>query len=194
MTRRTTWQILPVLILPILLIGGIDQTTRNALKVQQILKKFETHRPTSKNRRLTAEVTQSELNAYIKYRLTQEKDPHIKGLEVFLLEGNRIRGKLRSDSRPFNLSFLFGDILNFDFKGVLYTRMGKARLNLNALELNGQPVKPAMLDLILSAAAQYNGTEPTRIGDWYELPKGIHRITVNKGRAVLYHRLSLKNQ
>lgn len=188
MKSRAAWQILSVLILAILLIGGIDRTTKNAMKVQQILNKFETHRPTSKTGNLTAEVTQTELNAYIKYRLTQEKDPHIKGLEVVLLKDNHVRGKLRSDSRPFNLSFLFGDILNFDFKGILYTRKGKARLNLNALELNGQPVKPEMLDLILSAAAQYNGTKPTRIGDWYELPNGIHRITVNKGKAVLYNR------
>jgi hypothetical protein len=180
------WQILSVLILAIALIGGIDQVTKNALKVQQILNNFETQRPTSKNRKLTAEVTQTELNAYIKHRLTQDKDPCIKGLQVVLLEDNHVRGKLRSNSRPFNLSFLFGDILDFDFKGILYTRKGKARLALNALELNGQPIKPEMLDLILSAAAQFNGTPPARIGDWYELPKGIHRITVNNGKAVLY--------
>lgn len=187
MTSRATWQISSVLILAILLIGGIDQMTKNALKVQQILNKFETHRPASKNRKLTAEVSQTELNAYIKYRLTQEKAPHIKGLKVVLLEDNHVRGKLESDSKPFNLSFLFGDILYFDFKGILYTRKGKARLALTALELNGQPIKPEMLDLILSAAAQYNGTAPTRIGDWYELPKGIHHITVNKGMAVLHN-------
>lgn len=187
MKNRSTWHKWSVIILAMVLIGGIDQMTKNALKVQHILKKIETHRPRSKNKNLTAEVTQPELNAYIKYRLTQEKDPHLKGLKVALLENNRVRGKLRSDAKPFNISFLFGDVLDFDFSGILLTREGKARFHLQALELNGQPIKPEMLDLMLSAAAQYNGTEPAFIGDWYELPKGIHRITVHKGRATLYY-------
>ena len=46
--------------------------TKSALKVKHILKKIETHRPLSKNKKLTAEVTQTELNAYIRYRLAQE--------------------------------------------------------------------------------------------------------------------------
>lgn len=187
MKFRSSWQIISVISIALVLICSIDQTTKNALKVQHILKKIETHRRASNQQKQTTEVTQSELNDYIKYRLAKEKEAHIKGLKMVLLKNNQVRGNLRSDARPLNLSFLFGDILDFEFKGFLSTREGKARLKLSVLELNGQPIKPEMMDLILSAAAQYNGTKPIRLDDWYKLPKGIDRITVNNGKAILHY-------
>ena len=170
-----------------LLIGAIDQMTKDALKVKHILRTIERQPPRSDSKDLTAEVTEKELNAYIAHRLAQEKNPLINSLKVDLLENNHVRGKIRFDAEHLNLGLLLGDNLDFDFKGILYTRNGAARLDLIALYLGGQPVKPQVLDFVISTAARYYGSEVGGIGDWYELPKGIKRIMVTKAKAVAYY-------
>lgn len=187
MRRYLDWRIAALIGFAVFLIGGIDQTTLNALKVQHILKKIESHQPRPGSKQLTEQVTQTELNAYITHRLAKEKNPHVKSLKVNLLGNNQVKGKLSSDAQQLNLSLIYGDVLNFDFKGIVHTRDGKGRIDLRTLRLNGQPVSPQMLDLIISTVAQYNGTPPSRIGDWYELPKGIKSILVDKGKAFLYY-------
>jgi hypothetical protein len=78
------------------------------------------------------------------------------------------------------LDTLLGEELIFDFKGTILTRNGAARIDLIALQLNGQPVNPQVLDFVIHTAALVYRTESSGIGDWYELPKGINRITVIK--------------
>lgn len=187
MRRYLDWRIVALIGFCAVLIGGIDQTTLNALKVQHILKKIERHQPRPSSKHLPEEVTQRELNAYITHRLAKEKNPHIKSLQVTLLGNNHVQGKLRSDAEQLNLGLIYGEVLNFDFKGILHTRKGKGRIDLRTLRLNGRPVSPQMLDLIISTVAKYNGTPPSRIGDWYDLPKGIKSILVDKGKAFLYY-------
>jgi hypothetical protein len=176
-----------VICMSILLMGAIDQKTQNALKVAHLLKKIETHQCRSSSPDLTAKVTERELNDYIGYRLAQEKRPIIDNLNVNLLEDNHVQGKMILDAQQLNLGLFFGDKLDFDFKGRLYTRKGAARLDVSTLLLGGQPVQPYMLDMVLGAIALSTGTEVSRIDDWYDLPKGIDRITVKKGNATVYY-------
>ncbi len=82
---------------------------------------------------------------------------------------------------------LIGENLDFDFKGVFVTRNGVARIDLLALQLNGQPVNPQVLDFVIHTAALVYRAESSGIGDWYELPKGIKRITINKANAILHY-------
>ena len=169
------------------IIGGIDQKTKNALKVQHVLKSIERHASKPGSKDLSARVTQPELNDYIVYRLAQEKQFLIHKIEVHLLENNNVQGKLRLDAQQLNLGMLFGEVMDIDFKGTLHTRDGAARLDLAALELNSQPIKPQMLNLVFSAVSTYYGTEFGRIEDWRKLPKGINRIIVHKGWADLLY-------
>lgn len=171
----------------VILIGGIDQMTKDALKVKHILSMIERHPPRSDNSDLTAEVTEKELNAYIAYRLTQEKSPFISIIKVNLLDNNHVRGKIKFDAERLNLGALLGTDLNFDFKGIFHTRDGAAHLDLISLHLGGQPVKPQVLDFVLSTAALVYETDSGSIGDWYELPKGIKRIIVTKAKAVAHY-------
>lgn len=171
----------------VFLIGGIDQMTQDALKVKHILRTIEMQHPRSGSKELSAEVTEKELNAYIVHRLAQEKRPLFTSLEIDLLENNHVRGRLKFDAERLNLGVLLGEDLDFDFKGIFYTRDGAARLDLISLHLCGQPVKPQVLDFVLITAAMVYGTESGSIADWYELPKGIKRIMVKKATAVLYY-------
>jgi hypothetical protein len=181
------WRAWAVICLALLLVGAIDQKNRNALKIEQLLKKIENHDSRTDSRGRTAEVTERELNDYIGYRLTQEKRPIINSLNVKLLEKNHVQGKIIFDARQLNLGLFFGEALDFDFKGMVHSRRGAARLDLSTLYLNGRPVSTQTLDMVLGAIALYNETEPSRIDDWYALPKGIKRIVVKKGRAALYY-------
>ena len=171
----------------VLLIGAIDQMTKDALKVSHILRTIERHPPGSDSRGSTAEVTEKELNAYIAYRLAQEQKPVCDSLTVNLLDHNYVRGKLRFDAQRLNLDTLLGESLDFDFKGVFLTRDGAARIDLVSLQLNGQPVNPQVLDFVIHTAALVYRTESSGIGDWYELPKGISRISLFKAKAILYY-------
>jgi hypothetical protein len=171
----------------VLLIGAIDQTTKDALKVGHILRTIEMHPPGSDSGDLTAQVTEDELNAYIAYRLAQEQEPVCDSLTVQLLDHNHVHGKLRFDAQRLNVDTLLGENLDFDFKGVFLTRDGAARIDLVSLQLNGQPVNPQVLDFVIHTAALVHRTESSGINDWYEVPKGIKRIQINKAKAVLYY-------
>jgi hypothetical protein len=187
MKGRRIWRAWALICLAILSFGAIDQQNRNALKVEQLLKKIETHHSPTTKPTLTASVTEIELNDYIGYRLAREKRTEITHLKVHLLDGNQLQGKIVFDAQRINLGLLFGDALDFDFKGRLHSRGGAARIDLDKLLLHGRPVSPRTLDMVLGAIALYNGTEPCRTDDWYELPKGLKRIVVKKGRAALYY-------
>jgi hypothetical protein len=189
MTRNgLNWRELIALIgCAVLLIGAIDQTTKDALKVRHILRTIAEHPPRSDTQALSAEVTEKELNAYIAYRLAIEKEPVCDGLTVNLLEHNHVRGKIRFDAQRLSLDTLLGENLDFDFKGVFLTRDGAARIDLISLQLNGQPVNPQVLDFVIHTAGLVYRTESSGVDDWYELPKGIKRIQVNKANAVLYY-------
>ena len=169
------------------IIGGIDQRTKNALKVQHVLRTIERHTPKSGGENLYEKVTQPELNDYIAYRLAREKQSLVRKLDLDLLENNNVQGRLRLDAQQLNLGLLFGKVLDFDFEGTLHTKEGAGRLDLAALRLNGQPIKSQMLDLVLRAVSAYYGTELGRIDDWYKLPKGVKQIIVHQGWADVFY-------
>jgi hypothetical protein len=181
---RRAWVIV---CLAIFLVGAINQKSQNALKVAQLLKTIEIDHARPHSPDITADVTERELNDFIGYRLAQEKRSIINTLNVNLLDDNHVQGKIILDARQLNLNLLFGEQLDFDFKGRLQTRRGAARLDLSKLLLGGQPVQPQMVDMVLGAVALTNGTEPSRIDDWYPLPKGVDRIAVKKGKATVYY-------
>lgn len=167
--------------------GGIDPMTQNALKVMHILRTIERHQPRSGSGDLTAEVSQPELNDYIIYRLEKEKHPLIQKLTIKLLDANQVRGSVYLDANQLKLGLLFGQTLDFDLSGVLQTRNGTGRINLRTAKLHGRPVKPQVLDMVLKAVALYYGTDPVRLDDWHELPKGVKRIQTQEGKAVLFY-------
>ena len=179
--------LIAVLCCAALLIGAIDQMTKDVLKVRHILRTIAEATPRSDTQELSAEVTEKELNAYIAYRLAQEDAPVCDSLTVNLIGHDLVHGKIRFAAQRLNLDTLLGEELIFDFKGIFVTRDGAARIDLIALQLNGQPVNPQVLDFVIHTAALVYHTESSGIGDWYELPKGINRIALNKAKAVIYY-------
>lgn len=178
--------VIAIFCLAVFLAGGIDQATKDALKVGHILRTIESSPPRTDDKERFAEVTQRELNAYIAFRLKREKKPIVNRLTLDLQDDNHVQGKVSFDAEQLNLSVLLGDDLDFDFNGIIHTRDRAAKLDLIALYLGGYPVKPQVLDFVLGTAAQVYGTDTGSIDDWYALPKGIERIAVKKKKALLY--------
>jgi hypothetical protein len=169
----------------ILLVGGIDRMTRNARKVAHIIDAIQRQAQTTGAAAQTAQISEQELNDYIAYRLKRDRHPILDGLTVKLLEGNHVGGTVRFNARTLNLEILLGDALNFDFSGVIDTRDREARFHLVGLRLNGQPVKPQVLEFVLHTAALTYGAEPTGIDDWYLLPMGIKAVSTSKAKATI---------
>lgn len=181
------WSTILLIGLALLLMGGIDRITQNALKVQHILKTIERRHGHSDAEQFSAQVTEAELNDYIASRLAKENRSTLYTVTVTLRDKNQIGGKLRFDAKRLNLDVLLGDHLDFDFNGTVYTRNGTARLDLNALTLNGQAVNPQVLDFVLHTAALACGEEPGGIGDWYDLPTGIKDLSTSTAKVVLHY-------
>ena len=173
--------------LAVIQIGATDHVTREALKVERLLQTIERQSSRSDARGLSAIVTESELNAYIAYRLVQEKSAYIDSLDVDLQPNNHVQGNISLDAQGLSLDAIIGEYLNFHVKGILVARDGAARLDLISVQLNGRPVKPQVLDFVLDTAARYGGADPGRSEGWYELPKGIKRIAVRQDQAILYY-------
>ena len=67
----------------------------------------------------------------------------------------------------------------------MHTRDGAGRLELIALALCGQPVKPQVFDFVIHTASLMVHQETSSIEDWYELPKGVKTILIDRSKAVL---------
>lgn len=172
-----------ILICPALLLAGsLAQETKDALKVQHLLKTLEKHAPGDP---ISAVVTEQEFNAYIDYRCKQEMDTLIQHLSVQMLGEDRISGDLRLDAKRMNLDMIIGDDMAFEFKGRVVTRKGAVHLEIEYISLNGRVVQPVMLNMVLKALAIYYGRDIGSVDDWYELPKGVDRVRVDKGAMVL---------
>ena len=176
---------IPVLILSLFLLGGINQTTKDALKVRHILKTIEKQAPNDSVNDHRAEVTEQELNSYISYRIHQEKASIIKSITITLMEHNHLMGMIHFDAKALNLAALLGDVLDFNFKGVLYSTGGKAKIEFISLQLGGHPVKPQVLDFVLDAAAIAYGVDGRDPKGWYDLPKGMKTIAIDKRQLTL---------
>lgn len=171
--------------LALFMVGVIDQPTKDALKVGHILRTIAASTPGNDRAARSAEVSESELNAYIAHRLARERQRLVRGLTVDLLDNNHVQGRIDFDAQALQLDTLLGEQLYFDFKGIVHTRDGAGRLELITLALCGQPVKPQVFDFVIHTASLMVHQETSSIEGWYELPKGINTILIDRSKAVL---------
>jgi hypothetical protein len=171
------------------LTGGMDAATQSALKLQHLLKAIEAAPPPPEDEEQlrSAEIREEELNAYIAYRLQQEKVAYLKNLRFKLLDENRLQGAIKITLAGLDLPKLLPSEVNFSFEGTLESGEEKARFNLTNLLLEDTEIRPELLDLVLVALAKAYEAEPVRINDWMALPFGIQRIDCRHQRATLYY-------
>ena len=133
------------------------------------------------------EISESELNSYIGYRIETEKEEIMKELRLKLLKRNKIEGKVLIDLRGQKIPEFIRPQMTLYFGGKLEVEKGKARLKIKDLFLEDQRVKPTILDVILKIASKINKTEVSSMNDWYKLPYGIKDIKTNNHQAIFYY-------
>lgn len=141
--------------------------------------------PAPGSRRLT--FTEAEFNAYVACRLADANEPFVKLAEFKLLKGDRYEGRIAIDLGKPPASGLLPQKQDLLLAGRFESRDGQIRIDLEKLYLGTQPISPDFVDLIIAVASKLQGTEPTSLKDWYDLPPGVVRLGTRPGQVVIVH-------
>jgi hypothetical protein len=165
-----------------------DYSIQEAMKVLDFIGRMEREQLVKGPDDIRAvEVTESEFNAYVAYRIDVENEEVLKELRFKIFDKNRIEVMARIDLEGQKLPKYLKPEMVFYFGGDLEIRDGGVRLKLKDLFLGDQRIQPMVLDLVIFIASKIQNTEPSGIEDWYELPYGIKDIKTREGRATFYY-------
>jgi hypothetical protein len=168
-------------------IAQASYSLEEALKVLELIEKVNSENENDYSGPLrNVVVSESELNSYLAFRLEQEEDV-LKELILKLFDENRIEGKILLRFKKTGLSRMLKPEMAFYFSGIIRVKEEAARLVIDELFLNKEPVDPLLLDTVSYLASKVQGTENTGLSDWYELPYGIKDVRIEKGRAVFFY-------
>lgn len=131
--------------------------------------------------------TEAEFNAYVACRLADANEPFVKFAEFKLLKGDRYEGRIAIDLGKPPASGLLPQKQDLLLSGRFESRDGQIRIDLDKLYLGTQPISPDFVDLIIAVASRLQGTEPTSLEDWYDLPPGVVRLGTHQGQVVIVY-------
>ncbi|MBM3294840.1 MAG: hypothetical protein FJY80_02180 [Candidatus Aminicenantes bacterium] len=161
---------------------------KDAERVLLALDRIEAESGTKKGKALSrTEFSESELNAYIAYRIAAEPDGVLRLLVLKLLDGNKVEGRAFLDLSGARLPFGLKPRMNLFFGGRVSTKAGAVRLEFDELFLEDRSVPLMFLDMIILAAAALGKSDAGSINDWYELPYGIQEIKTSARKLALFH-------
>jgi len=168
-------------------IARASYSLEEALKVLELIEKVNSENENDYSGPLRkVVVSESELNSYLAFRLEQEEDV-LTELILKLFDENRIEGKILLRFKKTGLSLMLKPEMVFYFSGRIKVKEEAARLDLDELFLNKEPVDPLLLDTVIYLASKIQGIENTGLNDWYELPYGIKDVRIEKGRAAFFY-------
>ena len=161
-------------------------------KVALIRRHAETDRPAA---RRTA-VTQDEVNSWFAFSGQPHLPNGVTQPEVTIVGQGRLAGqaivdldavaKRRSSGGAFDPWALLGGRVPVKVTGILHTRDGMARLEIQSAEISGVPVPPPLLQELVSFYSR-SPERPAgvRLDDTFALPANIRQIEVGQGQAVV---------
>jgi hypothetical protein len=133
------------------------------------------------------EVSESELNSYIAYRIEEDHEEIMKELRLKILPENKIEGKIHIDLRGQKIPSFVRPEMDVYFAADLLVEGRAVKVDMKRLFVGDQPIQPYILDLVIAISAALDKTQATSINDWYELPYGLKDIKTIKGKAVFYY-------
>lgn len=161
---------------------------RQALKVIKALDAIQAESLMSKSPTLRrSDFSEEEFNAYVAYRIDEEKEDVLKELKLKLFGENRVEGMAVVDLRRQNLPSFIKPRMSLYFEGVLVVQNGKARFDFRKLFLEGQDVPLLVLDVILDIAARMGKSDAASVRGWVDLPYGIRELKTREGGISLYY-------
>jgi len=164
-----------------------DYSLPEALKVFRAIDQIKAESQKNGGPLRKIEITESELNSYIAYRIEKEKEEIMKEFHLKLFEGNWVEGKISIDLRNYRIFLFLPPQMNLYFEGHLQIKARKVNFKFKKLFLENQPIPVFFFDLILYISAQIDKTETSSIKKWYVLPYGIRDIKTRLHRVVIYY-------
>jgi len=159
-----------------------------ALKVLKALDRIQAESLTSRKPSLRrSDFSEGECNAYVAFRIEEEKEDVLKELRIKLFGENRVEGKAVVDLRRQNLPSFIKPRMNLFFEGLLLIRDGKARFDFRKIYLEGQEVPLLLLDIVIDIASRMGKTDAASIRAWVDLPYGIKDLRTRQGGLSLYY-------
>jgi len=160
-----------------------------ALKVIADLEKLEQgHGRPSSRPAASYTVSESDLNAWISYRMATEMEKYVRSCELHLHPGNQAEGKLVLDLSGTPISAVLPARPELYFSARAETREGKIRITMDELFLGTQRLSSGFIDTVIAFVAGLEGQKATSLGDWYPLPYGIRRLESQAGRLICYYK------
>jgi hypothetical protein len=158
-----------------------------AEKVQAALRAIEREQGRADAGQSSQTFTEAEFNAWIAYRLEEEREPYVKAVELKLLAEDRVEGRILLDLGKSQAGGLLSERQELYFSAGFETREGRIRIDMDSLYLGTQKIAPSVIDFIIGVVSRLQGAEPTSLRDWYELPPGVLGLRTRPGRLVVVH-------
>lgn len=141
-------------------------------------------------------VTQDELNSWFAYRAKPLLPNGVMQPEVTIVGQGQLAAqaivdldavaKRRASGGVFDPWALLGGKVPVKVTGILHTRDGQARLEVQSAEVSGVPVPPTLMQELVSFYSR-SPERPAgvRLDDTFMLPANIRQIEVGQGQAVV---------
>jgi hypothetical protein len=141
-------------------------------------------------------LTQDELNSWLAYQSQPHLPNGVSAPEVTIVGQGRVSGnavvdletiaKRRSSGGSLDPWSLVGGRVPVTVTGILHTRDGMGRFEVQSAEISGLPVPPAFLHELLSYYSRSpERPQGVRLDDTFSLPANIRQIEVGQGQAVV---------
>jgi hypothetical protein len=161
-------------------------------KVTLIRRNAEAGKPAARK----TPVSQDEVNSWFTYSATPYLPSGVSQPQITIVGGGRVAGqaivdldalaKRRASGGTFDPWSLVGGRVPVNVTGLLHTRDGKARFEVQTAEVSGLPVPATLLqELVGFYSRTPEHPEGVRIDDTFSLPAQIREIQVGQGQAVV---------
>jgi hypothetical protein len=172
-----------------------QQADSFAKKVAIINQRASLQRGSATGDRRTA-VSEAEVNSWFAYRAQDLIPKGITEPKVTIIGNGRVMGlatvdldaisRQRSSGSTFDLWNLVGGHVPVAVTGVLQTRGGQGRFDLQSATISGVPVPKTLLQELVSYYSRSSEhPDGVRIDSSFELPAKIQQIDVDPGQAIV---------
>lgn len=189
-------------VLALLLAGAVllgasgDVSPQQADAFQQKLTRIVQQAESTSTRPRETVVTEGEVNSYLRFRAGEHIPVGVTDPSIGIQGQGRINGRAivdldtirrkKSSGGWFDPTSYLTGRLPVTAAGILHTRDGRGRFELETAEVSGVPIPKAFLQEIVSFYTR-SEERPTGIAidEPFELPASIRSIGVDKGRAIV---------
>jgi hypothetical protein len=141
-------------------------------------------------------VTEDEVNSWFTFRSQALLPNGVMQPEVTIVGQGRVAGqaivdldavaKRRSTGGTFDPWALIGGRVPVKVTGILHTRDGMARVEIQSADISGVPVPPMLLQELVSFYSRSpERPQGVRLDETFALPANIRQIEVGQGQAVV---------